>query len=82
MDGTIRIWYPKPRELRREFTVPVTGGALSHLGQVAYVSDRIITADFFGDVFVYSASGKLQTTIKAGSEYAGELGTGPARRSW
>jgi WD40 repeat protein len=60
-DGTIRVWYAEPRELRTEFTVPV-----SHLGQVAYVSDRIITADYFGDVFVYSASGKLQTTIKSG----------------
>ena len=69
-DGTIRVWYAEPRELRREFTVPVNGGALSHLGQVAYVSGRIITADFFGDVFVYSASGKLQTTIKADTEGA------------
>jgi WD40 repeat protein len=66
MDGTIRVWYAEPRELRTEFTVP--GSNL--LGQVAYVSDRIITADYFGDVFVYSASGKLQTTIRAGTEGA------------
>lgn len=68
MDGTIRVWYAEPRELRTEFTVPLSGS--SHLDQVAYVSDRIIAADYFGDVFVYSASGKLQTTIKAGSEGA------------
>ena len=68
MDGTVRVWYAEPRELRTEFTVPVSGS--SHLGQVAYVSGRIIAADDFGDVFVYSASGKLQTTIKAGSEGA------------
>jgi WD40 repeat protein len=63
-DGTIRVWYAEPRELRTEFTVPVSGSG--PLGQVAYVSGRIITADYFGDVFVYSASGKLQTTIKSG----------------
>jgi len=68
MDGTIRVWYAEPRELRTEFTVPVSGSG--PLGQVAYVSDRIITADYFGDVFVYSASGKLQATIKAGTEGA------------
>jgi WD40 repeat protein len=73
-DGTIRVWYAEPRELRTEFTVPVSGS--SHLDQVAYVSDRIITADYFGDVFVYSASGKLQTTIKSG------LRTTPAKGSW
>jgi WD40 repeat protein len=66
MDGTIRVWYAEPRELRTEFTVPVSGS--SYLDQVAYVSDRIITADYVGDAFVYSASGKLQTTIKAGTE--------------
>src|SRR6185437_12689788 len=74
-DGTIRVWYAEPRDLRTEFTVPGTGSGSSPLGQVAYVSDRIITAKLFGDVFVYSASGKLQTTIKRGLQT-------PAKGSW
>jgi WD40 repeat protein len=65
-DGTIRVWYAEPRELRAEFTVPVSGGASSGLYQAEYMSGRIITTDLGGNIFVYSPAGKLQAAIKTG----------------
>ena len=65
-DGTIRVWYAEPRELRAEFTAQAGNGELDFLYKAGYVSDRIITAELSGNIFVYSASGKLQATIKPG----------------
>src|SRR6185437_2507165 len=66
-DGTIRVWYAEPRELRAEFTVPTGNGEFDVLGGAGYVSGQIITAEASGNVFVYSASGKLETTIHPGT---------------
>ena len=71
-DGTIRLWYAEPRELRTEFTVPASGGLSVDLYKAGYASGRIIAAGESGNVFVYSARGQLQTTIKPGAG-AGEV---------
>ena len=68
-DGTVRVWYAQPRELRTEFAVTTNGGPSSGLYYSEYISDRIITTDASGNVFVYSPSGQLQATIKTGSDY-------------
>jgi WD40 repeat protein len=66
-DGTIRVWDAEPRELRADFTVPLSGGTSNSVDRAEYISSRIITTDDNGNVFVYSPAGKLQATIKAGN---------------
>ena len=65
-DGTIRVWYANPRELRTESAIPIGNGELDFPYKTGYVSGRIVTAEVSGNVFVYSASGKLETRIHPG----------------
>jgi WD40 repeat protein len=66
-DGTIRVWYSRPRELRADFTDTVTGGGPNPVGLVTYLSqDRILSLDNAGHLYVSTADGVQTTVIPAG----------------
>jgi WD domain, G-beta repeat len=61
-DGTIRVWYAQPRELRTEFTVPPGSSTPEQVEGAAYASGRIVTAGPNG-IDVLTASGQQQAVI-------------------
>lgn len=61
-DGTIRLWYGQPREMRAEFTIPAGSSTPGAIGGVAPISGRMMAADAQG-LTVFAVDGRQHTAV-------------------
>jgi WD40 repeat protein len=67
-DGTVRVWYSRPRELQAEFASSYANGSANPVVGAAYISrGRIIVLDYSGDMYAFTPGGKRLATISSGT---------------
>jgi WD40 repeat protein len=69
-DGTIRIWYTRPRELRTAFTIPAGGRTPPPVVGAYYIAGRIAAYDKRGYLRVFTADGRQQAVLPVGAALA------------